>query len=343
MNKYFYSLIVFAFLFVANVNPLQAQEEEKKEVEQGWKSGAGIGLDFAQLFQLNPKQGAGLNRVGFGGATNIFANYRKDRLAWDNLGSWQFGIQRLGAGVIAQGTNTASIPFQKSIDELRLNSKIGYATSETSNFFYAADFSFLSQVTPTYDNADYAGNFLSDVFGNSRQLSKLFSPATVVLSLGMNYKPNDKLSIYYSPLGAKWIIVADDAIAARGVHGNPVEGELGPDGLFINYENVDSQLGSLLKINYADKYFEDKATFTSVLSLYSNYLNNPENIDVDWTNEFAVAIVKGLQLAVTVNVFYDDDVNVQITDNDLPNGVKPFLGKRVSLTQQLLIKYNLTF
>ncbi|GJM33246.1 MAG: protein of unknown function precursor [Saprospiraceae bacterium] len=342
MNKYLYSFVVFIILLAGNINPVVAQEEEKK-IEEGWKSGAGIGLDFAQLFQLNPKQGAGLNRIGLGGATNFFANYRKDRLAWDNQASWQFGVQRLGAGIVAQGPNTDKVPFQKSIDELRINSKVGYATSENSNFFYAADFSFLSQLTPTYDNPDYAGNFLSDVFGNSRELSKLFSPATIVLSLGMNYKPSEKLSIYYSPLGAKWIIVADDAIAARGVHGNPVEGELGPDGLFLDFKNVDNQFGSLLKFNYADKYFAEKATFTSVLSLYSNYLKNPENIDIDWTNEFAVSIVKGLQLAVTVNVFYDDDVNVQITDKDLPNGVKPFLGKRVSLTEQLLIKYSLTF
>jgi hypothetical protein len=71
-------------------------------------------------------------------------------------------------------------------------------------------------------------------------------------------------------------------------------------------------------------------------------LRNPQNIDVDWTNEFAIEIFKGLQLAVTVNVFYDDDVRVQITDYDAVGGVSG-LGKRVSLTQQLLIKYNLIF
>ena len=47
-------------------------------------------------------------------ANHDFANYKKERIAWDNLGSWQFGVQRLGSGLISQ-TSTEKIPFQKAI------------------------------------------------------------------------------------------------------------------------------------------------------------------------------------------------------------------------------------
>jgi len=318
--------------------------QEENELPEGWTSGAGLGLDFAQLLQINPRQGAGQNRDGFGGAVNYFAKFRQDRLAWDNLANWQFGIQRLGSGVIAQGNEEKRIPFQKAIDDLRFNSKVGYQTSETSNFFYAADMSFLTQLTPTYQGSEeYPGNFLTDITGQGNLLSKFFNPGTLNLSAGMDWKPNDKFSLYYSPIGAKFIFVPDDFVASLGVHGNPVEGDRDPDtGRFTEFDNAFSALGQTLRANYASKFLADRGTFTSSMLLFSNYLENPQNIDVDWTNEFALTIVAGLQAAVTVNVFYDDDVLVQITDWDEPNGVSG-LGKRVSITQQFLLKYNVTF
>lgn len=345
MTKQLYligSVVLLLLLAAPAVNAQDAAAADAKEPEKAWKTGAGVGLDFAQLLTINPRQGAGQNRVGFGGAINLFANYRMGRLAWDNLGLWQFGIQRLGSGIIAQGSDT-KIPFQKAIDELRLNSKIGYKIAENSKLFYAADFSLLSQLTPTYKGtADFPGNFLSDISGqNLSPLSKLFAPATVTLSVGIDYKPLPNLSFFYSPIGAKWIMVTDDAIAATGVHGNPVEGTP-VNGIYPTFDNTASQLGSLLRMNYTAKYFKEKVAYTSAMTLFSNYLANPQNIDVDWTNEFAVTLAKGLQASLLFNVFYDDDVLVQITDYDAPNGVSG-LGKRVSMTQQLLIKYNLVF
>jgi hypothetical protein len=339
-------------LLLISAGFLSGQDEAAAAAEEpapAWTKGAGMGLDFAQLFQLNPRQGAGQNRIGLGGAINFFANYKEGRVAWDNLLNWQFGVQRLGSGVIAKGS-TESIPFQKAIDEFRISSKIGYQTSPDSKFFYAADFNFLSQVTPTYEGSDtYAGFFLSDITGEGRSpLSQLFSPATINFSAGIDYKPNEKLSLYLSPIGSKFIVVAEDSIAVRGVHGNPVTRN--EDGVVTAFDNVDSQLGATLRAKYTDKYWEDRIVFTSSALLFSNYLRNPQNVDIDWTNELAVNLFKGLQLALTLNVFYDDDVNVQISDLDSPGGVEidPNTGSirtapTVSLTQQILIKYNIAF
>lgn len=339
MNK-IYTLTLLLVFFVAGIS--FAQEEE--ELPQGWTTGAGLGADFSQLLQINPRQGAGQNRIGFGGAVNAFGKYRKRRLAWDNLATWQFGVQRLGSGVISQGNEESRIPFQKAIDDFRFNSKIGYQTSAESKFFYAADLFLLTQFTPTYQGTDeYPGNFLTDVSGQNNLLSRLFNPATMNLSVGMDYKPNDNFSLYYSPLGAKFIFVPDDFIASLGVHGNPVEGDPDPEtGRYDVFENTFSALGQSLRANYSNKFLDGRGAFTSSLLLFSNYLENPQNIDVDWNNELAFTIFKGLQLSATVNVFYDDDVRVQITDWDEPNGVSG-LGKRVSITQQLLLKYNVTF
>lgn len=338
MNKNYF-LIALMLCFTCGAINAQDEAAAEPEVEKAWNTGAGMGFDFAQLFQFNPRQGAGQNRLGMGGAANFFANYKKDRLAWDNLSSWQFGLQRLGSGVIAQGT-TEKIPFQKAIDELRLNSKMGYKTSENSKFFYAANLSLISQFVPTYTDPGLPGNFPNALSDDSNLLSTLFAPATITISAGMDYKPTDKISIYYSPLGGKFIIVGNDEIAAMGVHGNPVEKDA--QGNIVSFRNVLSQMGSILRLNYSSKFMEDRLTFSSALLLFSNYLENPQNVDVDWTNEFAITVLKNLQLSATMNIFYDDDVLVQITDYSAPNGVSG-LGKRVSLTQQILLKYSIVF
>ena len=78
-------------------------QDAQQEPERSWRSGAGIGLDAAQLLQINPRVGAGQNRLGFGGAVNAFAKYSRNRLVWDSQGNWQFGVQRLGSGVIGSG------------------------------------------------------------------------------------------------------------------------------------------------------------------------------------------------------------------------------------------------
>ena len=341
MKKLLYILMPLLFISFLPLNKVVAQDAEKKEKkeEEGWKKGAGLGLDFAQLLQINPKQGAGQNRLGFGGAFNFFANYKKARIAWDNLGAWQFGVQRLGTGLVAQGSSTVKIPFQKAIDELRFNSKVGYALKKDGKLFVAADLSFLSQLTKTYNGTDtYPGNFLSDISGtNASPLSKLFAPATITLSLGLDYKVSSKLSVYFSPLAAKWIVVSDDNIAALNVHGNPVG------------ENLFSALGALARVNYANKFLEDRLVYTSSIAFFSNYKLEPQNIDVDWVNEFGFQIYKGLSAAITLNVLYDHDVKVQVTDSDAIGGIRrnsdgtPNLGRRASITEQFLLKYSVAF
>ncbi len=101
-------------------------------------------------------------------------------------------------------------------------------------------------------------------------------------------------------------------------------------------------MGSLVRVNYANKFLKDRLAYGSGLVLFSNYLDGPQNIDVDWTNQLDFSIIKGLQATMLLNVFYDHDVLVQITDNTAPNGVNG-LGRRVSLTQQFLLKYSLVF
>lgn len=353
--------IVIAMLLVAQVS-LQAQD--KGTEKEGWTLGGAIGVDFGQMLFVNPKFGAGEDRIGIAGQTNFYAKYRNGRVSWDNLAGLFFGVQRLGSF-------RKKIPFQKSVDELRFASNFSYGITPTSPFGYSLDVLFLSQITPTY-----SGNYLSPQSDTLKDpIAKFFAPATLTISPGIAYKKSTEygeFSALLSPAAFKMIMVGDDNIARLGLHGNPYSknvtrkefvdnwrvqptGELVGGGFYArNY----IQLGATLKAGYKHKFFkytiEEKGKekekhrllVSTSLNLYSNYLRMPQHIDVEWITNVDIFLFKGLSISLMTNLFWDYDVLVQVDeDNDINTGSNGYeaKGRRVSFLQSLAIKYNFLF
>jgi hypothetical protein len=357
-------LRIFAILsilvFAHNLAFSQAAKPDTTKQDTTWKTGGGLGLDFANLLLINPKIGAGENNIGIGGNTSFYAKYRKGRARWNNAAALNFAVQKLGRG----GTR----PFQKSQDEIRLTSIFSYDFTKDNPFAYAFDVLLLSQITPTYE-----GNFLAYKDTPIRHaISRFFSPATLTASPGVTYKPDAHFTVLLSPASLKMTIVTDDSIARLGnagltnsLHGNPFgrfESEEAfrqsfktrPSGQINDstyYGNVFMQMGATLKASYQNKFFKDKdgkprLSFTSSLNLFSNYLRDPQNIDVEWITQTDLIIVKGLSLTLMTNLFYDHDILVQLDrDKDITTGVNGYesTGRRVSYTQAILLKYNFIF
>ena len=284
-----------------------ASDSAKQEEPKAWTTGGGAGIDFAQLALINPRVGAGTNRIGFGGLINVFANYKKNKFAWDNSGTLQLAAQRIGG---------KDNPFEKSLDILRLTSRASFRPG-TGKLYAAIEADIYTLMLTTYE-----GNVLKPEDPDENPIAKFFSPVQIMISPGLEYKASDHLSFLFSPVSLKEIYVGNDSIAALNVHGN----ELG--------KNDFLQLGSNLKARYSNVLLKQRLSLTSALDLYSNYLQSPENIDVFWTNDFGLNIVKNLSVNVVTQLFYDDDVNVQVDDKLIP---------AVNFTEALLIKYNLIF
>lgn len=306
-----------------------AAAAEAAAPEKAWTYGGGFGLDFAQLALINPKVGAGANRIGFAGLANFTANYKKEKFAWNNTGSLQLGLQRIGG---------RSGPFEKNIDVLRLTSRASFRPG-TGKLYGAVEADAITLLLPTYP-----GNVLKPEDENTNAIAKFFSPVQVIVSPGLEYKMNDHLTFLYSPVSLKLIYVGNDSIAALNVHGNKPG------------ENSFLMLGSNLKAAYTNKFLKERISWASALDLFSNYIENPQNIDVLWTNDLGIQIIKNLSLNLVTNLFYDDDVNVQVdldddgiygeaaTDVNLPPGEqRNELMPAVSFMQGLFIKYNLIF
>jgi hypothetical protein len=113
-----------------------------------------------------------------------------------------------------------------------------------------------------------------------------------------------------------------------------------------------------LRAGYTNKYYKEKVAVTSNINLFSNYLSGPQNVDVLWTNTLDFQIYKGLSLGLFGDLFYDNDINVQIDrDGDgffgetstftnnavLPANFRDELAPAASLTGGFLLKYSRIF
>ena len=105
-----------------------------------------------------------------------------------------------------------------------------------------------------------------------------------------------RLSFNISPATGNLVVVTEESL--RETYGNNID------------QAVRAEFGAQLKmdINYAYKIFK----ISSSLTLFSNYLYNPQNIQVYWDIDASLALTKVLTLTARTNLIYDD--NIQIED-----------------------------
>ena len=357
MKTFFTSTLSLAFVVFLSCG-LMAQNDDDARMKaisegfaadslDGWTTGGGLGLDLGNILVLNPRPGSGQNRIGIGGAVGIFAYYKKDRFKWDNTASLNLSVQKQGSGVLPFGDNI-KVPFEKSIDDLRLGSTASYDIREGSKWAYAADFGLRTQLTPSYQGDDgqlYMKEIIEPGDLVTTLVSKIFAPARIDLGVGIQYEHSEHLSLYFSPVTLDLIVISDEDIANLGIHGTELEDENVP-GI---YKQTRLGLGAALKGVYHNTYLNDKLAFKSELALFSNYLSEPQNVDLDWTNELAYELLKGLHLTYQNNISYDDNVLSNVSDFDEVGGIKldangmPIARPTINYYHQILLKYVQVF
>ena len=67
------------------------------------------------------------------------------------------------------------------------------------------------------------------------------------------------------------------------------------------------------------------------LNIFSNYLNNPQNMDINWDFRLNMKINKYLSANLITNLIYDDDIWVAVDRND--DGDVDGKGRRIQLKQ----------
>jgi len=250
------------------------QERNAAASDTIWKFGGSAGLNFSQAYFSNWASG-GQNSVSGTAFGSAFAKYAKGRHSWDN------SID-LAYGMLAQGDND---PI-KTDDKIDLNSKYGFQL-KNPDWYYSALLNFRSQFAPGYE--------IVDGVETGQSISDFLAPAYTILSLGMDYKPNDNFSALISPLTSKITIVTIDRLAT--------------DYGLEEGENTRFEVGAFVKLTYQKDVFENVNLLTRI-DLFSNYANNPENIDINWETLISMKVNSWLSASISTQIIYDDDIMI---------------------------------
>jgi Protein of unknown function (DUF3078) len=268
-----------------------------------WKKGAVVGINLSQT-SLTNWQGGGQNSLAANALFSGFTNYKKGRNVWDNS-------LDLGYGLLQQGNSK----LIKSDDKIDFNSKYGrYAFK---HWYYSALLNFKSQMAPGY-------NYPND----SVVISRFLAPAYILASIGMDYKPNDYFTMYISPITQKTTIVNDSKLNEVGAYG------------VDSGKVIRSEYGAYARFQYQKDVFTN-VNFKTKLELFSNYLNNPQNIDVNWETLLSMKVNKYISATFSTTLIYDHDINIPVDKNN--DGVVEKSGPRVQFREVLGVGLSYKF
>lgn len=269
--------LVITFLLFAGI-VATAQEQDSTKV---WTRGGNVSFLFNQSTFDNWMAGGENNFSGNLGLNYDF-NYKKGNWSWDNKIIAEYGIVK-----------TKNAEFEKKTnDRVEFNSVLGKKASDY--WYYSFFLNFKTQFTKGYE-------YGTDANGKEirTEHTETFSPAYLTFGPGMLWKKSDNLKVNLAPATSKITFVNSDYTSGDGY----VDGSyFGVDAdKFMRYE-----LGF-----YASGYYKfnamENVSIENILSLYSNYLEDIQNVDVDYQLNVVMTINKYLSANFSFQTIYDDN------------------------------------
>lgn len=249
-----------------------------------WKRGGLMSFNLAQGSLSNWAAGGDNFSLTVNGYFNYFIYYKKQRHGWDNNIDINLGY--------IQSTSQGS---RKNDDRFDYLSKYGYKIDTLGKWFLTALFNFRTQFFDGYTYSNNIGNYTSS----------LLSPGYFILSAGFDYKPDTKLSVFLSPITSRWIVMANKTLSEKGGYGVPKGAH--------SY----NEIGAFATLNY-NTVVAKNINYKGRVDLFSNYQNQPQNVDLFMTNLFSFKINRYFSATYTLDLIYDDDVRLFGPTKDAP-------------------------
>jgi len=289
-------LLLISFLLFSFIG--FAQDADTTAVKEGWSKSGKITLLINQSAFLNWQAG-GVNNLAGNVNLNYDINYIKGDWIWDNKILASYGL-----------TNTKNDGTRKTDDRLELNSILGKKLNEnwSASFFM----NFKTQFTDgfTYED-DYLNQAPPGVIRDNEDFSTsgFFKPAYWSFGPGLLWKKNDNLYVNTSPLTAKFTFITSEVYTYN---------DDDPNNVFYQSSNVVETFGvapgdtSLfeLGLNVRAYYKVDvmkNISVENILNLFSNYLDKPQNVDLDYTMNLVMKINDVFSTNLTFQTIYDDN------------------------------------
>lgn len=250
------------------LSPTYAQETTEEGPKDGWTKTGTISFLLNQSAFDNWIAGGESNISGTLGINYDF-NLLKGDWTWDNKLIAAFGLTKI------EGQDT-----QKSDDRLEWNSLLGRKAS--GNWYYSAFMNFKTQ-------------FADDLDSETDGPTKFLSPAYLQIGPGMLWKKSDNLKVNIAPITSKVVIVDKDLTLPNEAYFGVEEGKS------TRYE-LGASIGAYAKFNIMEN-----VSMENILNLYSNYLEDPQNLDLDYTMNLVMTINKYLSANLAFQTIYDDN------------------------------------
>ena len=288
--------IALIFFIAGNFTFVHAQNTEKEliqntenavkiindtVVDQGWKTKGIVTLLFNQSSFNNWIAGGEDSFSGTLGINYDF-NYKKDDITWDNKILASYGLLQ---------TKTADFA-KKTDDRLEFNSIVGKRAF--GEWYYSYFLNFRTQFTKGYI-------YGQDVNGKEirTESTKFLSPGYLTTGPGIYWTKDANLKINFAPLTSKFTFVDNAYTSGIGY----VDGD---------YFGVDANNSMRYELGfYASVYYKlaimTNVTAENTLNLYSNYLEDPQNVDMDYSLNIIMKVNKFLSANFSFQAIYDDN------------------------------------
>lgn len=257
----------------APVNPAQADNDTIGP----WTKKGNASLMFNQSTFENWLAGGENNISGTVGLNYDF-NYKKGKWSWDNKFIASYGIVKTRNSSFAKKTD----------DRLYFNSVVG--KQATDRWMYTLLLNFRTQFTKGY-------NYGKDENGaeTRQEYTNFLSPAYLLIGPGAQYTRDENFKINLSPATSKFTFVDSGFTLPEEAYFGVKEGD------WMRYE-----LGFNANVYYKLDVIAN-VTFENILNLYSNYLEDPQNVDIDYQLNIVMKINRYLTTNLQFQTIYDDN------------------------------------
>lgn len=312
------TLLLISSVFSMNAKIANDSLALKKDSISLWKNANKVNLIFTQNSFVNWSAG-GNNSIAGIIKINLTKNYKNNHTTWFNEIKTNYGLNK-----------EEKRELRKTEDLFELNSTFGYRQNTKSNWYYSAKFNFKTQYTSgyKYPNTD-------------KPISKFFAPAYLFLGVGTEYAVKESnFKLYLSPITNKTTFVFNQRLADEGAFGVTKAIYNTTGDVISKGENTKIEFGMLATGEWKSEVMKN-IQMANKLILYSDYVNNYGNIDVDWEINFDLTINKYVTANVGSHFLFDDDVkHKEDVDND---GTLDILGPKIQIKQLLGVGFVYNF
>ena len=276
------------FDFNALKTPASLEDvKERYKLETPWSIGGDGNVGFTQTYLSNWSKG-GKSAVSMLLVLKGFANYSTfdNKLKWENSAELRNGWLKPGG----TNGNGERYEFQKNDDKIELISRIG--VSAFKKWYYSAEVDFETQF---FNGYKYPTSTYPD------PISAFLSPGKFLFKLGLDYKPNQNLSVFLSPFTSKTVFVLDTVRINKNTYNIPD----GKRRLWVPGLNADIKYKTDITpdISYETKY-----------KMFINYTKPFEKFDVNWENLLVMKVNDYINMRFMLHLIYDDDVLFAVSD-----------------------------